>query len=81
MIPIPPIQCVRLLQNRIDFGRDSMSVRIDAPVVVKPETDSKKALKNEGIEREMRYGADPIRHIRSQDSVTVRLASFWLKLL
>ena len=49
MMPMPPIQCVKLLQNKIDFGNDSISVRIEEPVVVNPETDSKKALINEGM--------------------------------
>ena len=39
--PIPPIQWVVERQRRTLFGRASMLVRIDAPVVVKPETDSK----------------------------------------
>ena len=39
--PIPPIQWEKLLQNRIPFGKISMFVNIDAPVVVKPDTDSK----------------------------------------
>ena len=43
MIPIPPSQCVKDRQNRIDLGSDSMSVNIDAPVVLKPDADSKKA--------------------------------------
>ena len=41
--PIPPIQCVRLLQKDIPIGRDSISVNIVEPVVVKPDTVSKKA--------------------------------------
>jgi hypothetical protein len=72
IIPIPPIQCVRLLQNKIDFGRISMSVRMDDPVVVKPDTDSKNASINEGMAPERRYGKEPIRLSVNQEMVTVR---------
>lgn len=40
--PMPPIQEAKDRQNRIPWGRDSTSVRMDPPVVVKPETTSKK---------------------------------------
>ena len=42
-MPIPPIQCVRLRQNKMDGGRLSMFVSTVAPVVVKPDMISKKA--------------------------------------
>ena len=41
--PMPPIQCVKLRQNSREWDMDSTCVRIEAPVVVKPETVSKKA--------------------------------------
>lgn len=41
---MPPIQWVKLLQNKIDFGSISISDRIEDPVVVNPETDSNMAL-------------------------------------
>ena len=34
MIPIPPIQCVVLLQNKILLGMASISFKMEAPVVV-----------------------------------------------
>ena len=40
--PMPPIQCMKERQKRIPLGRGSTAVRTEAPVVVKPETDSKK---------------------------------------
>jgi hypothetical protein len=46
-IPMPPNHCIRLLQNKTLFGITSISVNILAPVVVKPETDSKTELANE----------------------------------
>ena len=78
MIPIPPIQWVRLLHKSTDFGRDSISVRMDAPVVEKPETDSKNALTKEGMAPEKMKGKHPTRPIISHESVTVRKASFLL---
>ena len=49
MIPIPPIQWVALLQNKIPLGIDSMSVKIEDPVVEYPDKVSKKALVIDGI--------------------------------
>ena len=49
IIPIPPIQCVVLRQNKTPSGIASISFKIDAPVVVYPLMVSKKALVNEGI--------------------------------
>ena len=43
MIPMPPIQCVVLLQNRMLCGMTSISCRMEAPVVVYPDMVSKKA--------------------------------------
>src|SRR5659263_175537 len=40
IMPIPPIQCVRLRQKSIDLGRLSTFVNIEAPVVVNPDTVS-----------------------------------------
>jgi hypothetical protein len=42
-IPIPPSQWVILLQRSIYHGVTERSVMTVAPVVVKPEEDSKKA--------------------------------------
>ena len=41
--PIPPIQWVKDLQNRIPIGSASISVRMVDPVVVNPDTVSKNA--------------------------------------
>ena len=40
--PMPPTQCVKLRQNSRPRSMVSTSVRMLAPVVVKPETVSKK---------------------------------------
>ena len=43
-MPMPPTQAVEMRQNRSPFGSASMSFRMEAPVVVKPEMLSKRAL-------------------------------------
>jgi hypothetical protein len=48
---------------------------MEAPVVVNPEADSKKALMKEGIVPEKIYGSDPIPERTSHDNVTARYAS------
>ena len=57
--PIPPTQCVKLRHISIDFGSASTSVKMDAPVVVKPETVSKSASINEGIAPDRKNGSAP----------------------
>ncbi|OPY21884.1 MAG: hypothetical protein A4E24_00321 [Methanomethylovorans sp. PtaU1.Bin093] len=47
MIPIPPIHWIKLRQKRILREWLSMSSRILAPVVVKPDMVSKKALRGD----------------------------------
>ena len=42
-IPTPPTQAVEMRQNCSPRGSASISFRMEAPVVVKPETLSKKA--------------------------------------
>ena len=46
--PMPPIQWVNALQKRMPRGWASMSVRMVAPVVVKPDTDSNRQSTKEG---------------------------------
>jgi hypothetical protein len=70
IIPRPPIQCVRLLQNNIEKGRFSTSVNIEDPVVVKPDDDSKKASTNEGIVPLKIYGRAPMSEKIIHDNVT-----------
>ena len=45
-IPMPPTQCVKLLQKRTPLGNDSTSVSMLAPVVVNPEIVSNSASVN-----------------------------------
>ena len=53
IIPIPPSQCVILLQKITLFGRDSTSLIIVDPVAVYPDILSKIKLENEDIESVM----------------------------
>ena len=46
MIPMPPSHWIKLRQTRSPGLSPSMSVRIDEPVVVNPEIDSKQASTN-----------------------------------
>mgnify|MGYP000013346713 FL=1 len=50
---MPPIQWEKLRQNSVPWLSASTSVRIVEPVVVKPETVSKKASAKDGISPEM----------------------------
>ena len=52
MIPMPPSQWVKLRQKSRLFGDPSISVRIDEPVVVKPDMLSKKASTGSGMKPE-----------------------------
>jgi hypothetical protein len=80
IIPIPPIQWVRLLQKRIEYGRISTSFSTEAPVVEKPEVDSKKASINGGIAPLKIYGREPSTEKKTHDRVTDRKPSLLLNL-
>ena len=74
--PIPPTQCVKLRHIIIDFGSDSTSVKMLAPVVVKPETVSNKASINEPVASENIKGSAPKRLSVIQLSATITKPSF-----
>ena len=59
IIPIPPIQCVKLRQKSIPRFRLSTSVNIEAPVVVNPLTVSKNASTTDGIAPLITNGSEP----------------------
>ena len=77
-MPMPPSQWAKERQKRIDFGRDSISDRIDAPVVVKPEQDSKKASTGDGMAPEITNGIAPTTEATSQLVETTRNPSLAL---
>ena len=56
-IPNPPIKWVEDRQNSRPFGKTSTSVSMDAPVVVRPETLSKKAFTNVNSPPPISYGS------------------------
>ena len=72
MIPMPPIQCVRLLQNKIPLGSDSISFNIVDPVVVYPEIVSNSAFVNSGIAPVNRNGSVPDKVITIQPKATTK---------
>ena len=59
MMAKPPIHCVMLRHSRMSFGTVSMQGRMVAPVVVKPDSASKKASVKLGTLLLSRYGMAP----------------------
>lgn len=47
--PMPPMKTVKLRQKRTERGSDSISERMEEPVVVKPEAVSKMASGMDGM--------------------------------
>ena len=68
---MPPIQCVKLRQNSMQYESASTSVRMLAPVVVNPDTVSNSASVNEGISPLSVNGRQPMTLITSQLSAVV----------
>src|SRR5512141_306439 len=71
IIPRPPIHCVKLLQKSIPCGKDSTSLMMLAPVVVKPEIDPKNASPKDFTDPLRRNGRVPKRLKISQAPVTI----------
>ncbi len=59
-------------QNSIPCGRDSMSVRIEAPVVVNPDIVSKNASVYDGMDFDITKGRAPAREENIHPKVTTR---------
>ena len=59
-IPIPPIQCVMLLQKRMEWGSVSMLVKMLAPVVVNPDMVSKNACATFAVLPPIKKGSIPM---------------------
>ena len=66
--PMPPIQWVKLRQNRIPLGSPSTAGRMLAPVVVKPETVSNRASTGFGMQPVSTKGTAPITEMNTQHS-------------
>ena len=73
--PMPPTQWVKLRQNSIPRLKASTSVRMLAPVVVKPDTVSNKASTNLGISPESTKGSAPNTDSKIQESPTMKKPS------
>ena len=74
--PMPPIQCVKLRQKRIECGNISTFVRMLAPVVVKPDAVSNSASQKCGIVPDSRNGSAPNTDSSIHDSPTTTRPSF-----
>ena len=70
--PMPPTQWVRQRQKFMHLGSPSISLKIVEPVVVKPDTTSKNASSNRGMQPESRKGSAPNTDHRIQASATIR---------
>ena len=68
---MPPIQWLKLRQNKLPFVRPSTSDTTVAPVVVNPEIISKSASAKCGISPLITNGRHPITDIRIHESATV----------
>ena len=75
-IPIPPIQCVKLRQNSVACFKFSTSVKILEPVVVNPDTASKKQSTKEGISPDKQNGNPPKKETTTQAIPTAIIPSF-----
>ena len=69
--PMPPIQWVKLRQNKSPWLMLSTSRRMEAPVVVRPLTVSKNASANEGISPLKTKGNAPMAENESQVMATM----------
>ena len=69
--PMPPSQWVKLLQNKILFGNDSISFRTVAPVVLNPDAHSNTASIKRGIEPLITNGIAPNKDTLIQLSATM----------
>ena len=73
--PMPPIQWVKLRQKSMEWDMASTSRRTEAPVVVKPETVSKKASTKLGISPLIMKGRAPSTDTLSQARAVIRKPS------
>ena len=77
-MPMPPIHAEAMRQNCNPLGKLSMSLRMDAPVVVKPETLSKKALMTVNSPPNIKKGMAPKTQAAIQQPVTMQQPSSML---
>ena len=68
--PMPPTQWVKLRQKRRPLGSPSTAGRMEAPVVVKPETVSKRASTRFGMAPDKKKGRQPKKLMAIQARLT-----------
>ncbi len=73
--PMPPIQWVKLRQNSMPLSSASTLESMLPPVVVKPEIDSKRLSKKDGIAPLITNGSAPNKDIITHDKDTVIIPS------
>ena len=74
-MPMPPTQAVEMRQSCNPRGKASISLRIEAPVVVKPDTLSNTALIKVNSRPYIRKGSIPNPQAKSQASTTMQFPS------
>ena len=74
-MPMPPTQAVEMRQSSNPRGRPSILFRIEAPVVVKPDTLSNKAFSRENSRPYKRKGSIPHKHAHNQATTTMQFPS------
>ena len=72
MIPIPPSHWLKSRQNWIPRGNESGSGKMEAPVVVNPDIDSKKASSGEPATSDSQNGKAPNAAAPNQARQTMR---------
>ena len=75
--PKPPIHWLMHLQNIRLYGNASRFVKTEAPVVVRPEADSKRASTKRHSGRIKKYGNAPTTVANSQLTPITQKASLW----
>ena len=74
-MPMPPTQAVEMRQSCRPRGRASMSFKMEAPVVVKPDTLSNRAFTSVNSCPYKRKGSMPNRQAKIQATTTMQLPS------
>ena len=70
-IPIPPMRCVKLRQNKLECANASTSVKILEPVVVNPLVVSKNASTKRGMSPLITKGIPPNKENNTHDKATI----------
>ena len=74
-MPMPPIHCMTLRQKSMPRGMEERLSMMVAPVLVKPDMVSKKALAMSGTQWQKRNGSMPMKEKRSHTMETTMYPS------